>query len=102
MRAHAFARMHSRACIRAQTRRHGVRRAGINTGDVLTGVVGYKRPQFSLFGDTINTAARMQARAMQAARAHARAMQAARAHARAAHARTHALHTRARACRARA
>lgn len=35
-------------------------RIGINTGRVITGVVGLKRPQFSLFGDSVNTSSRMQ------------------------------------------
>ena len=35
-------------------------RVGLHTGHVLSGVVGRIKPQFSLFGDTVNTTARLQ------------------------------------------
>eukprot|EP00983_Pelagomonas_calceolata_P025637 804591-Pelagomonas_calceolata.AAC.6 len=35
-------------------------RIGMHTGDVVSGLIGSKLPKFSIFGDAMNTASRME------------------------------------------
>ncbi|CAK4150450.1 unnamed protein product [Aphanomyces euteiches] len=62
LRAAALARDMMTQLAKCKTKKgHGVKiRIGLHCGRVISGLVGMKKQQFSLFGDTVNTASRMQ------------------------------------------